>query len=88
MKGRGYRSCSQEEEVRVGGAKGGYLCDSPMGAEEQQERRAWSRPGTPQEAPAPTHRAPRRSHQLLHKEARSRNEWTKIKLYFPSKRTR
>lgn len=65
--------------MRVGGAKGGYLCDSPMGAEEQQEQRAWSRPGTPQEAQAPTHRAPHRSRQLLHKEARYRNELTQMK---------
>lgn len=65
--------------MRVGGAKGGYLCDSPMGAEEQQEQRAWPRPGTPQEAQAPTHRAPRRSHQLLHEEARDGNELSQIK---------
>lgn len=75
VKGRGYGSCSQEEEeeVRVGGAKGGYLCDSPRGAEEQQEQRAWSRPGPLQEARPPARRAPRRSHQLLHKEARYRH---------------
>lgn len=55
--------------MRVGGAKGGYLCGSPRGAEEQQEQRAWSRPDTPQEAQPPTRRAPRRSHQLLHKQS-------------------
>lgn len=52
----------------MGGAKGGYLCDSPWGAVEQQEQRAWWRPDTPQQARPATRRAPRRSHQLLHKQ--------------------
>lgn len=49
----------EEGGRRWEGLMGCYLCDSPWGAVEQQEQRAWWGPDTPR-------RAPRRSHQLLH----------------------